>query len=323
VSGVRRTGRPRERSSRAPRLFALSRYLQARAGRTVAEIVERFAISERTVYRDLNALEESGVPVEHDHGRYRVYEERPPTAILDSSEVALVRIALSNPALADGGLFGGKLKQLVDRLEKMLRGTNGKPIPLAGLDPSGAGAERVMSELERLTREGRPATIRYESLSGGSEAERGVDPYRLFHRAGAWYLIGRCHLHDEPRLFRLDRIHSVRTRRGAFRTPPSFDLEHFLADAWNVYVGPERHDVKLYFAASLAPLIENARHHAGETQRRLDDGTIDYRVTVSRLDEIARWIVGFGKECRVVQPKSLAARVRKLAEGALAAQSRD
>jgi len=309
--------------SRVERLFGLARFLQHKTGRSIAQIEAEFGISERTVFRDLAALEESGVPIVHEDGHYRVFQQRPLAVSFDSGEVALVRVALSNPALRRVGPLGRRLGALIDKLEAALSGrTEPKALAtrLTGPESTGASAEPVMGELRTLAQAGRPALIRYHSLSGGVEAERGVDPWQIFHRAGAWYLVGRCHLHDEPRLFRLDRVRGVRPGEGAFRVPGDFDLDRFLADAWSVYVGPDRHDVHLRFDAELAVLVENAQYHDGELKTRRSDGTIDYRVTVSNLDELARWVVGFGGACRVVGPTELKAIVRRLASGVLATE---
>lgn len=311
--------------SRAARLFSLAQYLKIRGGRTLGEVESRFGVSPRTVFRDLASLEESGVPIAFEEGRYRVLEARSPAMSFDSGEVALLRVALSNPALRTGGPLGRRLMSLIEKLETALRGGRSQTLPLAALagpETTGAAARTVMAEIERLIAKGRAVAIRYQSLSGNETSERGVDPWRIFHRAGAWYLVGRCHLHDEPRLFRLDRIHAVKSTAGRFKVPVDFDVERFLADAWNVFVGPERHEVQLRFDAELAPLIDNASHHPGENKSRRTDGSIDYSVTVAHLDEIARWIVGFGGACRVIGPTELKARVRELASGVLATEWR-
>lgn len=309
--------------SRAARLLSLAQYLKVRGGRSLAEVEARFDVSARTVFRDLASLEESGVPISFEDGRYRVLETRAPSMSFDSGEVALLRIALSNPALRTGGPLGRRLISLIEKLESALRG--GRPAAaslaaLTGPDTTGAAARAVFGELERLIEKGRSAEIRYESLSGNDVSQRGVDPWKVFHRAGAWYLVGRCHLHDEPRLFRIDRIHAVAPGKARFKVPGDFDVERFLADAWSVFVGPERHEVQLRFDAALARLVDNATFHPGETKTHRDDGGIDYTVTVANLDEIARWIVGFGGACRVRGPVELKARVRQLASGVLASE---
>ena len=306
--------------SRAERLFDLYDYLDSKAGRTLAELAARFGVSERTVFRDLGALEERGVAVEFSEGRYRRVGGRPQAVALDSGELELVRLALSNPAIEKRrGPLSRALGNLIAKLDSALRGRRrAAPVTaLAGPERSGTAAFRALEDLERLARERRPVRLRYRSLSGGTERDRGVDPWRVFHRDGAWYLAGRCHLHDEARLFRVDRIEWVRASRGSFDVPADFDLDRLLESAWNVFIGDGEHEVVLRFHPRLAPLIENGRHHPGERKHRRPDGSVEYRVRLSSLGEIARWVVGFGDGATVEAPAELEQEVRRLAAGAL------
>ena len=150
----------------------------------------------------------------------------------------------------------------------------------------------------------RPSPCAIDRWPGRRTAWRGVDPYKLFHREAAWYLIGRCHLHDEPRVFRLDRISDAATGDGRFE-PPDFDLDAHLRHTWGVYRGRELHEVAIHFDAALAPLIEGGTHHPGERIEQLGNGGLEYRVTLSHLGEVARWIVSFGGQARAVAPPAL------------------
>ena len=209
----------------------------------------------------------------------------------------------------------------------------------AGGTASGPNAQTALDPLESAIRAKRRVEIHYASLSGGTKEWRAVDPqyswghspWRVFERASAWYLVGHCLKNREPRIFRLDRISGVRTATstpnkaggspnkagGTAATPPftppgAFDLDTYLRDAWRVFVGRERHDIVLRFAPRLAPLILNAEHHAGEEKKELRDGSVDYRVSLSPLEEIARWVVGFGGGVEVVGPGDLMTRARAL-----------
>ena len=128
--------------------------------------------------------------------------------------------------------------------------------------------------------------------------------------------MGHCHENSEPRTFRLDRIGGVRGLDRTYKIPADFDLESHLQDSWKLIKGEGSYDVVLHFDASLAPLILNARHHSGESTKKLPDGTIEYRVQLSSLEEISRWIVGFGGKCRVVGPEELRELVVKIAASA-------
>jgi proteasome accessory factor B len=177
----------------------------------------------------------------------------------------------------------------------------------------------VVEILERAVTGRRRAEVLYASLSGASRRWRGVDPYLLFHRDGVWYLAGHCHVNAEPRTFRLDRIAEVRLAESTFARPPDFTLERYLESAWSVFRGPAFHDVILQFPPELAPLVEHARHHPGEELHPLDGGGIEYRVRLSHLDEIARWVVGFEGRARAIAPAKLRERVSELAAAVLVA----
>lgn len=311
--------------SRAERLFDLYHYLDTKSGRSLAELAEHFGVSERTIFRDLGSLEESGVAIEFAEGRYRRVGGRPQAVSLDSGELELVRLALSNPAIPKRkGPLSRALGNLISKLDSALRSRRrpAAAAALSGPERSGKAAFDAVEELERLARERRPARLRYRSLSGGTDRDRGVDPWRVFHRDGAWYLVGRCHVHDEARLFRLDRVEWVRPGRGTYEMPSDFDLDKLLESAWSVYLGDGDHEIVLRFEPRLAPLIENGKHHPGERVARQEDGSVEYRVRLSSLEEIARWVVGFGGAARVVAPPELAQLVERLAAGALAPAQR-
>ena len=102
-----------------------------------------------------------------------------------------------------------------------------------------------------------------------------------------------------------------------FTIPDDFDLDAHLQDSWKMFKGDGNHKVHLRFDKSLAPLILNARHHPDEHVKQRRDGSVDYKVELNSLEEIARWIVGFGGKCRVVGPGDLRHRTEAIATGVL------
>lgn len=309
--------------SRSDRLLDLVHLLGGRRARSLEEIVQHFEVSERTAYRDLAALESRHIPLTRDEHGYKLLEGATLRPLrLTGEERALLRLVLSNPALGRHPHLARRLAVLEGKLNAVAAAAEETPeaLALATLDRSGDIPREVFAGLERAAAAGTAVEILYASLSGGSRRWRGLDPYRLFHRADAWYVVGRCHLHDEPRTFRLDRIADLRDLGARFTPPAAFDLDRYLEHAWNVFRGRHLHEAVVLFDPALAPLLEHARHHPGERLSRRPDGAIEYRVKLSHLDELARWIVGFGGRARVEAPEELRARVVELAAGALAGQ---
>ena len=76
---------------------------------------------------------------------------------------------------------------------------------------------------------------------------------------------------------------------------------------------PGHHSETANSSRRLAPLILNAKHHPGEEVTKRRDGSVDYEVELSSLEEIAKWVVGFGGKVRVVAPSIFAEIVAGLA----------
>ena len=293
---------------RPTRLFEIVQLLAGRRPKTVQEIAGRFEISERTAYRDLAELSRRHIPITRsDHG-YQLLESatiRPLS--LTAAERAVLKLLLENPAVRPTVDIRRTLELVEAKLDAATWHSEETPraLTLAGPERSGAIAPGVTPLLDTAIRERTPVSLSYRSLAGGRKTWRGVDPYEVFHRENAWYLVGRCHLHDEPRVFRLDRVSDAEALRGTFE-PPAFDLEEHLQHTWGVYRGRELYDVVVHFDAPLAPLLEGGLHHPDERIERLGNGSLEYRVTLSHLGEVARWIVSFGGQARAVAPPALA-----------------
>ena len=304
--------------SRPARLLDLVQLLAGRRARPLKEIAERFGISERTAYRDLAELSLRGIPVYRNDYGYQLVEGatiRP--LALTAAEHAVLKLLLDNPAARKAPDVVKTLDLVEAKLDKATRQVEETPgaLTLAGPERSGALAAGLTSQLEVAIREQKPISIHYRSLAGGLQAWRGVDPYEMFHRESAWYLVGRCHLHDEPRTFRLDRISQARPLTGTFNRP-EFDIDAFLESTWAIYRGRKLHEIVIHFDPSFAPLIEQGFHHPTEKVTKLGNGSLEYRVELSHLEEIARWIVSFAGQARAVQPPVLVALVHEIASAA-------
>lgn len=304
--------------SRSDRLLELVHLLGGRRPRSLREIVSHFEISERTAYRDLADLQRRDIPLYRDEHGYRLVEGATLRPLnLTAEERALLRLALANPALRKRPVLARRLRTLEAKLDAVTRATEETPeaLALAGPERTGAVPDVVLNTLERATAGRRRTEILYASLSGKTRRWRALDPYAVFHRDGAWYAAGHCHVNDEPRTFRLDRVQDARLTGTTFARPPGFRLDAYLVGAWSIFRGPDRHEVVLHFPPELAPLVQNAQIHPSQEVHELDDGAIEYRVQLSHLDEIARWVVGFGGDVEVVEPEALRRRVREIAEG--------
>ena len=217
---------------KSDRLISLLLLLQSAQRRTARDLAERLEVSERTIYRDVDALCASGVPV---------YTERGPEggiALADGYRKALTHFGedevralfISGSAiLADLGL-GANLDRALEKLRGGFSDVQRKAAEKARGrihidqrrwyqdDPP---VERL-ALLRRAVWDDRCLDVAYEDRQM-ARTTRTVDPYGLVSKAGVWYLVARTA--EGYRSFRVDRMRDVRERDDRFERDPAFDLD--------------------------------------------------------------------------------------------------
>jgi predicted DNA-binding transcriptional regulator YafY len=118
------------------------------------------------------------------------------------------------------------------------------------------------------------------------------------------YLIGHDHRSSEIRAFALERISWARATNRRFEIPDDFDFEKLTETAFNLIWG-EPSEVKIRFSREQAPYIQERTWHPSQRIERRPDGSIDLTLCVGNLWEIKRWLIGWGSDARVLQPKEL------------------
>lgn len=200
--------------NRIERLYALVEELRAagRRGRTARQLADQFEVSVRTIERDLSALGQAGVPLTTRQGRTGGYAlDRTmslPPLNFTPREAAAVAVALSR---SDHVLFRRDARSALQKImaampERALEEARAaadtvrllvQPLP----DPDAEIAETIW----RAAREGHVLRIRYIDV-GGIETERDVDAQQVVVGPNGSYLAAWCHLREDARVFRMDRI---------------------------------------------------------------------------------------------------------------------
>jgi predicted DNA-binding transcriptional regulator YafY len=159
---------------------------------------------------------------------------------------------------------------------------------------------------------------RYDSLQEQRELVTRLSPYRMFFSRRSWYVVGRSSLHRAKRTFHLGRILSAETLDEHFSVPRGFTIERYLGNAWHMIPekGPDS-EVVVRFSKLVAKNVAEVHWH--KTQRLVwrNDGSLDFHATVSGINEISWWILGYGDQAEVLAPAELrqkiAERVRRMA----------
>jgi predicted DNA-binding transcriptional regulator YafY len=220
---------------KAQRLFQLLTLLRSRRGVITAQhLAEELEVSERTVYRDMEALLLSGVPIEGEAGvGYRL---RPgfsvPPLMFDEEELEALLLGVRMVE----GWSDEQLGQAADRAlhkirsvlpEKLHRDHTQKPEWLLVPDLNRADSVRFGGQIRAAIKTTHKLDIDYQR-EDGVHSQRRVWPLGLVYWGRTWTLVAWCELRGGYRMFRLDRILQLDVLQETFVTTPACNLQHYL-----------------------------------------------------------------------------------------------
>lgn len=197
---------------RTERLHALSEALRRAGtrGRTAERMAEEFEVSVRTIKRDLDSLERSGLPIWSRPGPGGGYgvaagTNLPPISLTPAQAVALLAAVAAAPDAPYADLAAAGMRKIVDVLDPGTRARADELAHRIWVDAEPGTTRTVRSALETAMAEQRVVRIRYTSGEGATTI-RDVEPVIFASTGGRWYLIGWCQLRDAMRWFPIARI---------------------------------------------------------------------------------------------------------------------
>ncbi|MBX2797572.1 MAG: WYL domain-containing protein [Myxococcales bacterium] len=211
------------------RLHGIVELLRARRSPvTVAELAQRFSVSERTVFRDLAALRANDVPIDSDTGptggvRLARSYHLPPLAITVDEAVAMwVAVKLSEGPAEDrlaaaldkvlGGIPEARRREVQRIFRRIVIGPKASDaLQGAGVPP----AADIYRTCEQALVNAQVLSLSYVD-AGGAASKRTVEPHGLLVLDPVWYLLAHDQMRSAPRTFRLDRIREARLVAGHF-----------------------------------------------------------------------------------------------------------
>ena len=173
--------------------------------------------------------------------------------------------------------------------------------------------EPTIHALRRCIGDRRSARIRYRGAARQEETDRVLDPYALAFYWGLWYLVGFCHLRQDMRTFRVDRILEITPLEERFVKPRDFSVREYLEQSMQV---EPTYAIVVRLDADVAASVQE-RHGDWMRLEPHADGSVTARFNVASLDWATGWVLSFGTAARVLEPPELISRVCSAAEGAL------
>lgn len=223
--------------SKADQMLAILWLIKSHKQITAKQLADKLEIHIRTVYRYIDALCASGVPIIADSGHYGGYRllgqfnDAPLVFDLDEQK-ALIHAA--SFALEAGYPYGEKLSQAVAKLKLYTNQEQLEQIQLheQGLDviqPQADAAEAVLlREVELAVAQRATLHMHYQKGYGAVMEARDLDPYGLVCWKNKWYAVGYCHLRQEIRSFRVDRMKELSRTEKTFERPVDFSARQFI-----------------------------------------------------------------------------------------------
>ena len=221
---------------KAERLFQIVTLLRnRRLAITAMALGEMLEVSERTIYRDIQALIQSGVPIEGEAGiGYQLHQgfHLPPLMFNTEELLALVLganmvQAWTDPALAKSATSA--IEKIVavmpDKLKKSTQAQESLVVPNFFINRSDGEIRKVLREAINARQ---LVSITYADESK-KQTQRNVEPLGLVFWGNKWTLICFCRLRQEYRVFRVDRILDLKLVDENFELLPEKSLKHYLA----------------------------------------------------------------------------------------------
>lgn len=294
------------------RLLLLMRLREERPLRA-ADLAEECDCSVRTVYRDIDALCQAGIPVAALPGEgYRLAPgyHLPPIALSAEEAVQLLlgsdlvlglgtavqREAARSAAAKVEAVLTPQTRRDVERLRDRIRVSHWMQRERSPWLPL----------LQQAVIHDRVLWLRYHSFSADEVTERKVEPYTLVFYGDDWHLVGYCRLREGVRDFRADRIREADLLAERFERPVGLAPD------------PERdrappHEVRVWIESSAVPWARETLAYGFRREEPSEGGSI-FVYDCRDLRRLLPWLLGWGASARVLSPPDVVERMRREAE---------
>lgn len=300
--------------SKADHMLSILWMLKQR-GRTAGELAEELEISVRTVYRYIDSLCASGVPIIADSGPgggYRLPEHFFEAPLFFDSEEQRSLLQASSFARGTGYPYVEALNRAIsklkrysnkEQLEQLERHENG----IETLHSPSMPLAHLLQELELATANGRTLHMEYRKGNGTTISSRAVDPYGLVLWKGQWYTVAYCHQRQEIRSFRVDRIAELHRTEAIFVRPTEFSARDFLLKSLLPALNTQETLITVVIASEEEILNDLCSHWLfGHTLVQRIDGQAYFQLDESSLMTYAPYfLLPYGSSLRIIEPLML------------------
>jgi predicted DNA-binding transcriptional regulator YafY len=307
--------------NRTDRLLAIVLALQVRRWARADDLAATFEVTRRTIYRDMLALGESGVPVVSVPGRgYSLVEGYfLPPLTLSTDEAVMLVLGAGFVAQSFDEQYRGAARSAAQKIVAVLPEARREEVAslqsrIQFIARNGPPALETLRRVRQAIIERHTVRFRYHARYRDGRASvpdpRDADPYAIVHIGGAWIMVAFCHMRQAERRFRLDRMDDVALLEATFSPPERFTLRRAPEDDRTIMV-------RALFDHETARWVDEAPSYFQVAREERADGVL-VTLAVRQPGEVLGWLLGWGAHVRVLEPDSVRVLVAREAEAMLA-----
>lgn len=306
------------RNAEVIRQWRILKRIEAGRYTTAQDLADEHGVTERTIRRDIEALQEAGFPLydERSEGRkvWRLIEgyRQRLTQTFTLAELSALYFSKNLMAFLGGSPFATDLEAAFGKIKEALPA---RSLPyleriqelfLARPDPwkDYSKKKEVIAELVDAVLHQRSAKIAYFSFNSKKTKTYTVDPYRLVYWHGGLYLYARAAEYKEVRTFAVERIQSIEVSEETFEVPADFNPSEYARGAFGI-AGGKPEAVEIAFDAAAAVYIRERVWHESQELAEGKDGSVIVRMNVAPGAELKQWVKSFLPHVKVLKPASL------------------
>jgi predicted DNA-binding transcriptional regulator YafY len=304
-------------SRQLERLLAIDELIRQPARQTAASLGAALEVSERTIRDDIAFMRDRfHAPLQYSPKLGQHYtnpEWRLPSILLTKGELFALTLGARMLETCSGSAYALDLRSAIARLAERLPQESWVDLQQVAderiIFRSGAAINLdpdIWHQLEDACRESTQVWMRYYTASRNTVSERRLDPYLLhIYRGTNPYVIGWCYQRQAIRWFRVDRIRALKRLESRFVRKPDFDAQRQLDEIFQHEVGEDPIAVSIWFDPPTAPYIRERRWHLTQVLEEHGDGAVTLQMVVRGLNDVKRWVLGYGQGAIVREPPEL------------------
>lgn len=284
-----------------------------------------FEVSSKTIQRDIEYMRDVfALPIEYDSIERGFYYSGEvvefPTIQVSEGEMAALFLVRHVLELYEGTTMMKPLSQAFARITESLNERIrfqweeiGDRIAYRNIDVPEERLQMFESLSQAVLRCQR-ITFNYKGVRDRTYKKRDIHPYQQVCWSGNWYLVGWDNVRKDWRIFSFKRIRDLKIKEDTFERKKEFQSELFWGETFGVYRGKGSERIRIRFTDWAARLVTETTWHGSQKIHNLGDGRVEVCWQMQLTPDFLRWVLSWGSQAEVLEPKSLKEKVREEAK---------